>query len=176
MRKLTIVSIVIFAGIFAMQDAIAQVKIGYTNPARILSQLPEVEEVDAQIQTLIEESDQQLAERATSLQQIFSDYEATMQTLSEQERSTREEELLEMNQEFEQDRETMMNQVRQRRAELMAPIVERMNQAMEEVATEMGLDMILNEGTSYGDAIIFFAKDEGLNVTDRILEKLNNNR
>jgi len=169
-------SIVIFAGIFAMQDAIAQVKIGYTNPSRILSQLPEVEEVDAEIQILIEESDQELAERATSLQQIFSDYESTMQTLSEQERSTREQELLEMNQEFEQDREAMMNQVRQRRAQLMAPIIERMNQAMEEVATEMGFDMILNEGTSYGDAIIFFAKDEGFNVTDEILEKLNNNR
>lgn len=175
MRKLIMISILMFVGIFAVQDAYAQIKIGFTNPARILSQLPEVEEVDAEIQALVNESDQELAERATNLQQIFSDYEATMGNLSEQERSSREEELIEMNQEFERDRETMMNKVRQRRTELMTPIIERMNQAMEEVASEMGLDLILNEGTSNGDAIIFFAKEESYNVTDEILEKLTNN-
>jgi hypothetical protein len=37
----------------------------------------------------------------------------------------------------------------------------------------MNLDLILNEGTSYGDAIIFFASEEN-NVTDEIIEKLNN--
>ncbi|HBQ61846.1 MAG TPA: hypothetical protein DD671_20145 [Balneolaceae bacterium] len=171
MKKLT--ALVLFVSLFAIQDVFAQVNIGYTNPARILSQLPEVEEIDAEIQALIEQRDQELGERAAQLQQEFSNYEQSMTALSEQERSTREQELMEKNQQFEQQREVMMNEIRQKRAELMAPVIERMNVAMDEVAQEMGLDLILNEGTSYGDSIIFFAKSERLNVTDEIIEKLN---
>ena len=170
MKRIT--AVVLFLGLFAMQDALAQVKIGYTNPARILSELPEVEEVDNQIQALIEQRDQELGQRASQLQQEFANYEQAMATLSDQERSTREQELMEMNQQFEQQRENMMNEIRQRRSELMAPIIERMNTAMDEVAREMDLDLILNEGTSYGDSIIFFAESENLDVTDDIIAKL----
>lgn len=167
-----IIAIILFVGLFGLQDALAQVKIGYTNPARVLSQLPEVEEIDQQIQQLIQERDQELAEKATNLQQVFTEYENTMGSLSQQERSDREQELMEMNQQFEQDRETMMNEIRQKRSELMAPVIERMNTAMEEVAKEMNLDLVLNEGTSYGDSIIFYANSESLDITDKILEKL----
>lgn len=171
MKKIT--ALVLFVSLFAIQNVFAQVNIGHTNPARILSQVPEVEEVDAEIQALIEQRDQELGERAAQLQQEFSDYEQTMATLSEQERRSREEVLMEKNQQFEQQREVMMNEIRQKRAELMAPIIERMNGAMDEVAQEMGLDLILNEGTSYGDSIIFFTKSESLDVTDEIIAKLN---
>lgn len=170
-KKITI-AIILFGTLFTVQDAIAQVKIGYTNPARILSALPEVEEVDNQIEALISESDTELAQKATELQEIFTDYESTMSNLSEQERSAREEQLMEMNQQFEQDRENMMNQIRQRRSELMRPIIEKMNAAMEEVAEELELDLILNEGTSNGDAIVFFANSEQMNITNRIIEKI----
>ncbi|MEX0844803.1 MAG: OmpH family outer membrane protein [Balneolaceae bacterium] len=169
-NKLT--AIVIFLSIFLIQNAFAQVKIGYTNPARILSELPEVEEVDKQIEALITEKDQELAQKATDLQQIFTDYETGMGNLSEDERSSREEELMQLNQQFEADRENMMNEIRERRNELMEPIIEKMNVAMEEVAEEMGLDLILNEGTSYGDAIIFYASGEELNITNKIIEKI----
>lgn len=172
MRKITL-AIVFLLSTFMLQNAYAQLKIGYTNPARILSELPEVEEVDEQINALIEEKDQELAQRATELQQMFTDYESGMGNLSQDERGAREEELMELNQQFETDREQMMREIQERRNELMTPIIEEMNLAMEEVAQEMNLDLILNEGTSYGDAIIFFAGEES-NVTDEILEKLNN--
>ncbi|SMO86305.1 OmpH family outer membrane protein [Gracilimonas mengyeensis] len=171
MKKRTIF-VTLFLSLFLLQGAFAQVKIGYTNPARVLSQLPEVEEVDQQIQQLIEERDAELAEKATNLQQVFSDYEASMNSMTEEERGVQEQELMQMNQQFEEERSNMMNEIRQRRQELMAPIIERMNTAMAEVAEEQGLDLILNEGTSYGDAIIFYAGSERLNVTEDIIEKL----
>lgn len=172
MIKKISIALFLFGSLFTFQDAIAQLKIGYANPARILSALPEVEEVDKKIQTLIDESDEELAAKATELQNVFTDYESTMNNLSEQERATREEELMEMNQQFEQDRESMMNRIRQRRSELMTPIIQKMNTAMEEIASEMGIDLILNEGTSTGDAIVFFANSEQLNITDKIIERI----
>jgi outer membrane protein len=172
MNKKLIIALFFFGSLFTFQDAIAQVKIGYANPARVLSALPEVEEVDQQIQALIEQSDEELAAKATELQSIFTNYESNMNNLSEQERVIREEELMEMNQQFEQDRESMMNNIRQRRSELMTPIIEKMNTAMESIAAEMELDLILNEGTSTGDAIVFFANSEQLDITDQIIERI----
>lgn len=170
--KRRIIFAVLFLSFFALQLSYAQVKIGFTNPARVLSQLPEVEEIDQQIQELIEERDEELAKKATDLQQIFSNYEASMANMSEEERGTQEQELIQLNQQFEEERENMMNEIREKRQELMSPIIERMNTAMAEVAEEQGLDLVLNEGTSYGDAIIFYANSERLNITEEIIEKL----
>jgi outer membrane protein len=169
-KKIT--AVLLLLGFIGIQNAFAQVKIGYTNPSRVLSELPAVEQVDQQINALIDQRDQELAQKATDLQQVFSDYETSMSGLSQQDRSTREQELLELNQQFEQERESMMNEIRQKRSELMSPIIERMNTAMEQVAQEMDLDLVLNEGTSYGDAIIFFASSERLDITSKIIEKL----
>ncbi|MFP8487907.1 OmpH family outer membrane protein [Gracilimonas sp. Q87] len=174
MNKIKKLSLMLFtfAMLFGMQEAIAQVKIGYANPGQILSALPEVEQVDQQIEAMITESDQELAQKANELQQIFTNYEENMNSMSKQERGSREEELMELNQQFEQERETMMNRIRQRRSELMQPIIEKMNVAMEEVAQEMGLELILNEGTSSGDLIVFYANSDQLNITNNIIEKI----
>lgn len=163
---------ILFVSLFSIQETLAQVKIGYTNPGQVLNELPEVDEVDKQIEELISQRDEELAGKATDLQQIFSNYEASMTNLSEQERSAQEEELMQMNEQFEADRQSILNEVRQKRNELMAPIIERMNTAMEEIAKELDLDLIINEGTSNGDAIIFFAQSDRLNITNRIIEKL----
>lgn len=170
-KKITLM-LFTFSMLFGMQELMAQVKIGYANPGRILSALPAVEQVDQEIEALITQSDQELAQKANQLQQIFNEYEKNMNSMSEQERANREDELVELNDQFSQERETMMNRVRQRRAELMQPIIEKMNVAMEEVAEEMSLDLILNEGTSTGDLIVFYANSEQLNITDRIIEKI----
>ena len=42
---------------------------------------------------------------------------------------------------------------------------------MSEVAQEQGLDLVLNEATSYGDAIIFFSADN-LNITEEVLSRM----
>lgn len=170
--KKTTLMLFAFSMLFGMQELMAQVKIGYANPGRILSALPEVEQVDQQIQSLLEEKDQQLEQRAEQLQQIFTEYEENMNAMSDQERADREGELIELNDQFTEERESMMNEVGQRRAELMQPIIEKMNVAMQEVAQEMNLDLILNEGTATGDMIVFYANSEQLNITDRIIEKL----
>ena len=38
---------------------------------------------------------------------------------------------------------------------MLQPIIEKMDQIMAEVAEEKGLDLMLNEATSYGDAKYF---------------------
>lgn len=170
MKKLIAAALLLVS--FVSVDAYAQLKIGFTNPAKILDQLPEVEEIEQEINALIIEKDEELASNAQNLQKIFSDYESSAGNLSEQERSVREQELMELNNQFEAERNKMLEEVRQKRNELMQPVIQKMNKAMAQVATEMQLDLILNEGTSTGDMIIFYANDDKLDVTTQIVEKI----
>lgn len=150
----------------------AQVKVGYMNPNAVFASLPEVADIEKQIQELINTRDQELAAQQAQLQQELAAYEEVRATLSAEEQAAREQDLLDKNQELENSQQTYLNEIRQRRATLMQPIIERMDNAIKEVAQSLDLDLVLNEGTSYGDAIIFYAGTESLNITDRVLAKL----
>ena len=137
----------------------AQVKIGYMNPSVVLSQLDEVAFVDQQIEQLVQERDTELMSKANQLQQDFVAYEEARSMLNEEARIIREEDLLARDQQLQEERENYLNEITQKRAQLLQPIIEKMDQVMAEVAQEKGLDLILNEATSYGDAIVFFSAE-----------------
>lgn len=47
-----------------------------------------------------------------------------------------------------------------------------MDAAIQKIATQMDVDLVLNEGTSYGDAIVFYANEDRLNITGQVLAEL----
>ena len=149
----------------------AQVKIGYMNPSVILAQLDEVAVVDQLIEQLVQERDSELMSKANRLQQDFVAYEEARSMLNEEARLTREKDLLDRDQQLQEERENYLNEITQKRAQLLQPIIEKIDQIMAEVAQEKGLDLILNEATSYGDAIVFFSSDD-LNITQEVLNKM----
>ncbi len=150
-------------------SANAQISIGYMNPAEVLAQLDEVAAVEEEIQALIENRDADLIAKSTQLQQDLATYEEGMAVLSAEARATKEQELLDRNTQLEEERESYLNEIRQKRLQMMAPILEEMDAAIKSVATEMGLDLVLNESTSYGDAIVFYSGEERLNITSQVL-------
>ena len=150
----------------------AQVKIAYMNPNAVLAQLEEVIAIDQQIEALINQRDQEIINKANALQQAFTDYEAVRLTLSTEEQQAREAELLQQNQDLETERDSYLNEIRQRRAQLLQPIIEQMDAAIQKIATQMDVDLVLNEGTSYGDAIVFYADEDRLNITNQVLAEL----
>ncbi len=152
-------------------EAFAQVKIGYMNPSVVLAQLEEVAFVDQQIEELVQTRDQELIAKANQLQADFVAYEEARSMLTEEARASREENLLARDQELQEERENYLNEITQKRAQLLQPIIEKMDRIMSEVAQERGLDLVLNEATSYGDAIIFFSADN-LNITEDVLNRM----
>lgn len=153
-------------------SAFAQVKIGYMNPGQVLNELDAVVSVETQIDSLVAQRDRELIAKSNQLQQDFATYEESKTVLSADARATKEQELIDRNQQIETDRENYLNEIRQRRAQLMEPIIGLMDQAIKSVSTELGLDMVLNEITSYGDAIIFYSSEEKLNITSLVIEKI----
>lgn len=158
--------------LFMSQFAMAQIKVGYANPDYILSQLPEVQEISTEIQNFAAEKDAELQPRAESLQAEFDEYEEIAATLSESARKTREEELLQKNEEFEEFRRRVMEEVQLRTEALLEPLELKVNKAIEDVAKELGLDLVLRDKTSGGSDIIFFAADDQANITEKVLNKL----
>ena len=169
MKKIPI--LFLFSALLSI-PAYSQIRIGYMNPALAMSQMEEVAQVDQQVQDLLTKRDAQLVEKATALQSDFTEYEQGKAVLSAEVRAEREQALIARNQELEQEKEAYLNEVRQKRNELMTPIIERLNSAIEKIAKEMHLDLVLNEATSYGDAIVFYANEEKLNITSKVVQEL----
>ena len=68
MKKLTVLTVFLILLSF---DTKAQVKIGYTNPEVILSQLPEVQAIDKEIGILLQKKDSLLAIQAIARKKEF---------------------------------------------------------------------------------------------------------
>jgi len=153
-------------------EASAQLKVGYMNPQKVLSALPAVEEVEQEIDRIITERDQELSEDAANVQKQFANYQQKQATLSQQQRQLEEQRLTELNTELENKRNAFQEEILQKRAQLLQPIYANINTAMEEVAREQGIDIVLNEQTNTGDVIIFYAAEDQTDISDAVINKV----
>ncbi len=164
--------IAVLAAVFVSLSANAQIKIGYMNPGQVLANLEEVAIIEQEIQKLAETRDADLSAKFSQLQQDLATYEEGVAVLSAEARAAKEQELLDRNDQLEQERETYLNEIQQKRLQMMSPILDKMDEAIKSIATEMELDLVLNETTSYGDAIIFYSSEGRLNITQRVIDIL----
>lgn len=155
--------------------AFSQVKVGYMNPTEVLASLDEVAVIEARIDSLITQRDQQLVQKTTQLQQDVAAYEEGKSVMSADARANKEQEFLDRSDEIEEERETAMNEIRQRRIQLLTPVMDRMDAAIEKVASGRGLDLVINEATVYGDAILFYTHEDAPNITQAVIEELKAN-
>ena len=171
MKKL--LSLALFVALFSV-DGFGQIKIGYTNPEVIISQLPETQQIQQNINALLVQKDSLLAVKAVALQKEFDDYEAQKVNLTQTERQQKEQALLAKNDEFEQDRQNSLTEVQQRQQSLLRPLQGKVFAEIENVAKSLGLDVVLNQGSSSGGAIIFYASEDQQDITEQVIENLKN--
>jgi outer membrane protein len=147
----------------------AQQKFGYCNSVALLSELPEVKQADSdlqafqtQLQKKGQEMIKELQDKATELQRkqdagLISpkDYETQATKLKEE-----EENINKYAQEVDQ-------KLREKREMLYKPILDRVNKAMQDVATEGQYFMVFDTSTQ----VLLYA-DETLDVTKAVKAKL----
>lgn len=172
MKKL--LSLALFFALFSV-DGFGQVKIGYTNPEVIISQLPETQRIQQDINALLAEKDSLLAVKAVALQKEFDEYEQQRTSMTQTQRQQREQVLLAKNDEFEQDRQNSLTEVQQRQQSLLRPLQAKVFAEIEKVAKSLGLDVVLNQGSTNGGAIIFYAADNQQDITEQVIKNLKNN-
>jgi len=167
MKKLVRISLLVVAMIsLQMTDAVAQ-KFGYVNSKAILSELPAVKQMEANLKAL----GTQLQKKGEQMVNAYKQKEES--AIAQKERGdlspVQEENLLKELQTEQQSIMTFEREMQQtiynKEQELTKPILEQMNTAIQEVAKENGFTMIFEAG------VLLFA-DDAANVSEQVKAKL----
>lgn len=157
--------------------ASAQMRVGVMNPETVLDALPRTVEIQEEMQTFVQQREQQYE---TQYQAWVNDVTAYQQleqagNLTDAELQEQQQQLVTRNEELQQMQEQINTQIENRWNELFAPLMDSVDIAVETVAEEMELDYIFNEVTSQQDPLVYYTSDRIFDITDRVIQTAINN-
>lgn len=151
-------------------SALAQLKVGYTDAQLVVAQMSDYRETLQQLQALAESSQLEYQQLMQRYQDKLADYQKKQALLSDAARTTRERELTTMQGEIQQFLANKEQELEQKEAELMNPLLERVQNAINEVAAEQSLDLVINAQAA-GSPVLLYA-DESMDITETIMARL----
>jgi outer membrane protein len=147
-------------------------KIGYTNVDFILNSLPDAKDIDSKLKTEKAQYDKLLQDKLADFQKKLDDYQKNGQTMSAVIKADREKELQngqQAIQEFQQNSESALSQKQQ---QLLAPVLDKIDKAIKEVAKEAGYTYVFNTDAGQGSTPILLAAPDSDNISDLVFKKL----
>lgn len=154
-------------------SAFGQLNIGYLNTQQVLSEMPGRAEVESELNDFVQSKRQELEERTIAFQDSVASFQQNQENLSENQRRQQEQRLAEMETEVQEFQQGLQQQIQQRRSSLLEPLYNKMDEAISAVAEENDLDFVLNEATSAGENVIYYAASERLDITQQVMEHIN---
>lgn len=159
----------LFIALFCVLNMAQAQQFGYVNSAAILAEMPDVKQADANLEALQKQLQKKGQQMVQSLQ---TQYQAVQERVAKGELAPKQQEAegakLQAEQEkiakFEQE---MVNQISQKREALLSPILERVNNAIAEVAKENGMKFIFDSSSG----VLLYA-DEGQDMSSKVKAKL----
>lgn len=149
-------SILLTAAPLQAQD----MKIGFVEPRAVLERMPEMRAVQQRLQNFAERKQNELIQKERELQTELEAYQQKVGVISEQARQNEEERLTQLDQEFRQMQMEAQQEVEQQQAQLMGPLLQQIQESINNVADQKGLDYVLNTTTSAGDVIILYVSPQ----------------
>ena len=167
----------LFAALFAIAMLAsggiqAQVKIGYTNIDFILGQMPDSKEIQTKLSTEKQQYDKLLQEKIEDFTKTYEDYQKNAATMSAVIRQDKEKSLQTTQnsiQEFQQNSEVALQRKQQ---ELLAPVMDKIQVAIDAVAKENGYTYVLNSDAGYGTSPVILVAPDSDNITNLVFTKL----
>ena len=154
-------------------SAFGQLDIGYLNTQEVMTQMPERSQVQQELNSFIQEKRQELQQKTTEFQDAVAEFQQNQDSMSETEIQNREQQLAQMETEMTQFRQGLQQQIQQRRAKLLEPLYNKMNEAISTVAERNDLDFVINEATTNGESVVYYAASEKLDITEQVLQYIN---
>jgi len=152
--------------LFGVQAQAQPLKVGYTNPD-LVQAMPEYQQI---YQTLQQEStgDQEAYQAMVQeFQEKLDRYQKQQALLSEERRAEREQELRQLQQDIQQAEVSVNQKLAQREQELLEPLLAKMQTAIDAVAQEKGLDIVLSQ-----PAVLYVNEDRIVNITPDVAAEL----
>lgn len=156
--KVLFVALICFAAIGSVE---AQQKVGYINMAQLIDGLPSAKQAATNLQNLQERMTKELQSKEQAWQTQFeaAQKEAMNGTLSPQQQQQKEQYLQGEYGKLEEEAKRIQQDIGKKREDLLNPILEKIQNAIEQVAKEKGYNVILD--SSNGD-ILFGEESENI--------------
>ena len=171
MRSLSRAAVVALAALLAPVAAHAQqsVKLAYINSQQILAQAPGRAEAEAQYEKEATGYRQQVQRMGDSLNALVAAYDKDAVTLSPAAKETRQKTIRDREASYQQRAQELEQKMNQRQAELVQPIMDKVQQVINEIRAEEGYTMIFDAAAA---SPVLVAADKNLDITDKVLARL----
>ena len=149
------------------QHATAQVKIGYINSQSILAETPGAKEAQAQFDQDMTGYRSEVEGLAKELETLVQQYEAQQAMLSPSAKQQREADIRTKQQAYQERLAAIDQRAAQRQQELVQPVMDRINQTIEQVRAEGSYALIFD--VAAGGVV---AADPALDLTQEVIRRL----
>lgn len=148
----------------------APLKIGYADVEYILSQMPEMKQVQTDLQTLQTQLKKQYDGKVAEFQKKLQEFQAYGATVPEAVKQNSQRELQQLQANIQNLEQDSQSELQKKEQVLMQPVLDKVDKAIQAVAAEHAYTYILHQ--QYQGLTIILYGDEKLNVSDVILKKM----
>lgn len=175
MKRLFVIAAALFASVlsYAQTNTTGDTqKLGYADTDYILAQLPDAKKVDTELKAHAAQLEAQLKAKADDYEKKLKDFQANAGKWIDAVVKDKENELRQLQaafQKFQQDAETSFQKKQQ---DLMAPLYEKVGNAIAEVSKENGYSFVITLNATGGGGNVLLYKDPQFDVSPLVLKKL----
>lgn len=162
MALLSLITLVSFTGMSQ-----TSVKLGYIDSNEILSLMPETDSLQQELKAYADYLDQQMNAMAVEYQTKVASYQDNVATMSDLIRQTKEKEISDLQNRIQAFQQSADQDLGAKQAELFNPLIEKVKNAISDVARENNYNYIFDVGTG---ALVFY--ENGDNVLPLVKTKL----
>ncbi len=170
---------IILAALFALPamtgsaQAQAQgLKVGYTDHEIIIVNMPQYRDVQSQLEQHFRGGQQEMQAMYQDYQEKLDRYQRQQALLNEDRRSEREQELMDLQQQIQESAAQKEQELAQREAELMSPLFEQVQNAIDQVARQQGLDLVLRANAGNQPLILYVNPSTVSDITMDVARRL----
>jgi outer membrane protein len=148
----------------------APLKIAYADTEYIYGQMPEAKLIDNQLQTLQTQLKKQYDTKVAEFQKKLQEYQAYGTTVPDAVKQNSERELQQLQQNIQKLEQDSQSDLQKKQVSLLEPVYAKIGKAIEDVAKEQGVSLVLNQQINGLDIILY--GDEKLDLSDLVLKKM----
>jgi len=169
MKRLTRISalMILLTPVLSVLVSAQTLQIGYADPEVIITYMPEYQTVQQQMAAEYRTSQEALQALAEDFQDRVEKYQKQQPLLSAERQAEREQELATLQTEIQNSAAAKDQELAKKQEDLMAPLLDRVQSVIDEVAVEKGLDIIIRS-----PALLYVNEDKIVNLNVDIAEKL----
>lgn len=167
MNRIVLASTALLLALGAPRAAAAQAKIGYINSQSILAEAPGAKEAQTKFDADMQTYRTEVQQMQTELEGLVKQYEQQQAMLSPSAKQQREADIRTKQQAYQERLAAIDQRAGQRQQELVQPVMDRINQVIEQMRSEGSYALIFD--VSAGGVV---AADPGLDLTAEVIRRL----